>query len=103
MKETGTCSVSERTSSTSNMKFRNFFRFLWIIFALLDPDPGSSDLIESGTNPDPNPKHCYMQGFQANKESRIVFGSVYSNLNLKVIKLKFILRILPLTHGRKLL
>ncbi len=34
-----------------NMKFLNFFLFLWVIFALLDPDPdpesGSTDLIES--------------------------------------------------------
>ncbi len=47
-----------------NMKFLNFFLFLWVISALLDPDPdsesgfGSTDLIESGSNPDPNPKHC---------------------------------------------
>jgi hypothetical protein len=44
-----------------------FFLFLWVIFALLDPDPDSesrsryrrSDLIESGSNPDPDPKHCF--------------------------------------------
>jgi hypothetical protein len=33
-----------------HMKFLNFFTFLWVIFALLDPDPdsksGSTDLIE---------------------------------------------------------
>jgi hypothetical protein len=34
---------------------------LWVIFGLLDPDPdfesgyGSTDLIESGSNPDPDP------------------------------------------------
>jgi hypothetical protein len=37
-----------------------FFSFLWGIFALLDPDSesgsGSSDLIESGSSP--NPKRC---------------------------------------------
>jgi hypothetical protein len=37
-----------------------FFLLLWAIFALLDPDSkygsGSTDLIESGSNPDPNPK-----------------------------------------------
>jgi hypothetical protein len=46
-----------------NMKFLNFFLLLWVIFALLDPDPdsepeigyGSTDLIESGYNPDPDP------------------------------------------------
>jgi hypothetical protein len=38
---------------------------LWVIFALLDPDPdseyefGSRDLIESGSNPDPQP--CFLQ------------------------------------------
>jgi hypothetical protein len=41
-----------------NKKFLNFILFLWVILALLDPDSesGSSDLIESGSNPDP--KHC---------------------------------------------
>jgi hypothetical protein len=45
-----------------NMRFLNFFLLLWVIFALLDPDPdsasgyGSTDLIESGSNPDPDPK-----------------------------------------------
>jgi hypothetical protein len=44
------------------MKFLNFFLLLWVIFALLDPDPdseygfGSTDLIESGSITDPNPK-----------------------------------------------
>jgi hypothetical protein len=41
------------------MKFLNFCLFLWVIFALLDPDPdsesGSTDLIESGSNPDRDP------------------------------------------------
>ncbi len=36
-----------------NMTFLNFFLSLWVIFALLDPDPdskfGSTDLIESGS------------------------------------------------------
>ncbi len=32
-------SPHKRTSSTSNMRFRNIFRFFWVIFALLDPDP----------------------------------------------------------------
>jgi hypothetical protein len=35
---------------------------LWVIFALLDPDPesgyGSIELIESGSNPDHDSKHC---------------------------------------------
>ncbi len=33
--------LKKRTSSTSNLKFLNFFLFLWIIFALLYPDPHS--------------------------------------------------------------
>jgi hypothetical protein len=37
-------SSQNRTSSTSNMKFLNFFLLLWVIFALLDPDP--------------DPQHC---------------------------------------------
>jgi hypothetical protein len=44
------------------MKFLNFFLLLWVIFALLDPDPdseygsgsGYTNLIESGSNPDPS-------------------------------------------------
>jgi hypothetical protein len=37
---------------------------LWVIFALLDPYPdsesgsGSNDLIESGSNPEPDPQPC---------------------------------------------
>ncbi len=40
-----------------NMKFLNFFLILWAIFNLLDPDSesGSTDLIESGYNQDPDP------------------------------------------------
>jgi hypothetical protein len=34
-----------------NMKFLNLFLFLWVIFA--GSGFGSSDLIESGSNPDP--------------------------------------------------
>jgi hypothetical protein len=30
------------------MKFLNYIQFLWLIFALLDPDP-NNDLIESGS------------------------------------------------------
>jgi hypothetical protein len=35
------------------MKFINFFLFLWVIFALLDPDPGTP------LNPAPDPQHCF--------------------------------------------
>jgi hypothetical protein len=40
------------------MNFSKKFLLLWIIFALLDPDSeygsGSTDPIESGSNPDPD-------------------------------------------------
>ncbi len=43
-----------------NMNFYKFFLLLWVIFALLDPDPdsqsGSTDPIESGSNPAPDPQ-----------------------------------------------
>jgi hypothetical protein len=32
-----------------NMKFYNFFIFLWVIFALLDPDPADQNQCGSGT------------------------------------------------------
>jgi hypothetical protein len=42
-----------------NMNFYKFFLLLWVIFALLDPDTESgsrsTDPIESGSNPDPQP------------------------------------------------
>ena len=44
-----------------NMKFLNYFLLLWVIFALLDTDPdseygfGSTDPIESRSNPDRQP------------------------------------------------
>jgi hypothetical protein len=49
------------------MKFVIFFLLLWVIFALLYPDPdseygpgsGSTDLIESGSKTDPDPQPCY--------------------------------------------
>ena len=43
-----------------NMTFLNFFLLLWVIFALLDPDPNlysesrCTDTIESGSNWDPD-------------------------------------------------
>ncbi len=47
------------------MKILNFFLFFGVIFALLDPIPdsesGSIDLIESGSNTDPDPKHWKIQ------------------------------------------
>jgi hypothetical protein len=42
------------------MKFFAFFLFMWLIYVLLDPDPdsksGTNDLIEPGSNPDPDMK-----------------------------------------------
>ncbi len=37
--------------------FTNFFLLLWVIFAL--PGSGSTDPIESGSNPDPDPQPCF--------------------------------------------
>jgi hypothetical protein len=45
------------------MKFLNFFQFLWVVFCPPrsgsgpDSESGSTDLIESGSNLDPDPKH----------------------------------------------
>ncbi len=42
------------------MQFLNFFYFeVWVNFVFLDPDPqsGSRDPIERGSDPDPDPKH----------------------------------------------
>jgi hypothetical protein len=57
------CSSQKRPSNTSK---HEFFLLLWVIFALLDPDPdseygsGSTGPIEYGSNtdsdPDPDPK-----------------------------------------------
>jgi hypothetical protein len=54
-----------------NMKYIIFFLLLWVIFALQYPDPdseyrsGSTDLIESGSNPDTDPdrKLCRISEF----------------------------------------
>ncbi len=59
---------SPKRENIQHFKKRNlliFFMFLWVIFALLDPDPdcefgswyGSRDTIESGSNPDTDPQH----------------------------------------------
>ncbi len=56
-------SPQKRTSNTSKYEIFKFFLLLWVNFALLDPDPDfesgnrSIDLIESGSNPNPDPKH----------------------------------------------
>jgi hypothetical protein len=45
-----------------NMKFINFFHFWKPFLLILDPDcesgSGFGDPIESGSNADPDPKHC---------------------------------------------
>ncbi len=38
-----------------NMKILDFFLFLWVIFALMDPDPDPATQI----NADPDPKPCF--------------------------------------------
>ncbi len=44
------------------MKLFNFFPCLWVIFALLDPDPGTP------LNPDPDPQHWVQQQQQSPKK-----------------------------------
>ncbi len=57
-------SLQPSKENIQHFKTWNFFTFLfmWIFFALLDPDPDSksrsTDLIESVSNPDLDPKHC---------------------------------------------
>ncbi len=48
-----TFSPQKRTTSTSKMKIFNFFLCLWVIFALLDPDPDT----DPGTPFYPDPQH----------------------------------------------
>ena len=47
-------SAFRREHSALQDKFLNFFPFLWVIFALLDPDPDPLTLL----NPDTALKHC---------------------------------------------
>ncbi len=63
-------SALKRVPVLQNLKFLNFFLFLWVISALLDPDSGSdscgygsTDLVESGSNPDP--KHLLLVTYVA--------------------------------------
>jgi hypothetical protein len=54
--------LSESRKNTKNSAKSNFFLFLLVIFALLDPDPdcesGSGDPIES--NSDSDQQHCFL-------------------------------------------
>jgi hypothetical protein len=57
-------SPQKRTFSTVKHENSEFGSFLWVIFSLLDPvyesGYGSTDLLKSGPNPDPDMKHrCY--------------------------------------------
>jgi hypothetical protein len=62
------CSPQNRTSGTSKHEIYQLFPtlLLSVFLALLDPDPdpksGSTDLIESGSNPNPDPKHYLYHG-----------------------------------------
>jgi hypothetical protein len=62
--------LKRENPALQNMKFINFFiifvgHFLpiWIRFWIpnLDSASGSTDPIESGSDPDPDPKHCLQQ------------------------------------------
>jgi hypothetical protein len=46
-------SPQKRTSSNSKNKISNFFLCLWVIFALVDPDPDT----DPGTPLNPDPQH----------------------------------------------
>ncbi len=75
------------------MKFLIFFILLWVIFALLDPDPdskygfGSTDLIESGSNTDPIPKHCHPDPQHGKIPWKIVASAVIVLFNSFVFSL----------------
>jgi hypothetical protein len=42
-----------------NMKILDFLQFLWVIFALLDPDPATQ--INADPDTDPDPKPCWQE------------------------------------------
>jgi hypothetical protein len=44
-----------------NMKILDFFLFLCVIFALLDPDPDPATQINADPDTDPDPKPCFDQ------------------------------------------
>jgi hypothetical protein len=60
--------LNKEHPTLQNMKFLNFFYFCGSFFALLDPDSeygsgsGCTDLIESGSNPNPDPKPWTRRG-----------------------------------------
>ncbi len=74
--------------------FTNYCLLLWVIFALLDPDPdseygsGSRDPIEYGSNTDPDPQPCQRS------------ASFWAALGIREILVKIrILGSVPLTNG----
>jgi hypothetical protein len=75
------------------MEFLNLFAVFMGYFAVLDPDPdsgsgyGSNDLIESGSNLDPDPKHCVkicrrglVETLQHVTQSRLICAAVDHSL-----------------------
>jgi hypothetical protein len=78
---------------------------LWVIFALLDPDPdsgsGSTDLIESGSNPDPQP--CFLQytirdAMRVEEEKRRLKGRVIASTRHNRFGGTFVLKNIQVTH-----
>ncbi len=69
--------TERREKFNKQMIFFYFFRLLWVIFGLLDPDSesGSTDPIESGSNRDPDPQPCF--GSTCPPTSSIYVSDVY--------------------------
>ncbi len=73
------------------------FLILLVIFAFLDPDPdlepGSTELIESGFNPDPDPKPCLkVLKFISNLHSADVFDGFTTAAEIFPLKPNFMCR-----------
>jgi hypothetical protein len=61
------------------MKFINFFLFFWVLFALLDPELGSRNPIESGSNLELDPKHCFLLSRILDHDKKMFFYYAQSN------------------------
>ncbi len=90
-----------------NMNFYKFFLLLWVIFALLDPDSesGSTDPIESGSNPDPQPwyheidlKFYNIYITRPNQRTLLVFKFCRSSDDFIMQKI-YLLRFMPVCVG----